>query len=145
MLCKDENSFVESESKINIFSILERNLRKKYSTSEGQPKILESSLSKETPENFSLKKKINLAVVCGLLSDYLDEIKDNVNKEILGKFLSNEEILNTNYFEELLISDKGRMIGYCNDYFSSDSTLVMKDFLESNFVIVRYYSFLKPK
>jgi len=134
-LCK-EKSISDLPYRGNVSSILVKSLYTKYSNSENQSKLLKSLLSKETLQS-PLKKNLAIVVICNWISDYLNETQENSNKDFLQNSLQKNEIFQINFFDEQLIPNKGKMINYCNEYFSADSTLVMKDFLESNFVIVR--------
>ena len=124
-----------------MFSILEKDLYLKYSNPENQQKLTEKLLLKEKS---GVKNNIKSVVFCQLISDYLNESEETPKKVFLQTYLKTPKVFKNDLFENLLISNKSKMINYCNEYFASDSTLVMKDFLESNFVIVIQILFIFP-
>jgi len=50
--------------------------------------------------------------------------------------IKKENILQTNLFQDLYIQDKESMLHYCNEFYSPDSTLLQRDFLQNDFVLV---------
>ncbi len=48
-----------------------------------------------------------------------------------------EKLIEAKLFSKLEIANKTKLLNFCNDYFSQDSSIVLKDFLERNYMMVK--------
>ena len=136
----DENFLVEPTIRENIFTILELNLFQKYLTNPSK----QSNLLKTVASTDPLKRNLIASIFSGLLSKVAlsqDFNIENLNPtsetpttmEIENK---KENTLQINLFQDLQLKDKELMLHYCNEFYSHDSTLLQRDFLQNDFVLV---------
>jgi hypothetical protein len=119
---KCQNSEVFSGS--NIISILQKEI---LSNNEHHKTLLQEI----TPVESSLSRILNVSTLSKLLVS-------KEQSESLISLLINNQLLKTNLFENIGLTKKDTLLDYCNEYYHIDSSVLMRDFLERNLLIVSH-------
>ena len=122
--CKDPEAFTGSSA----ISILQKDILNRSSTAEEQNNLLQGVRPVES-SSLSIQNTLNASVLCKLLIS-------QGQSEGLMTVLNNSQLLKTNLFENISLTKKETLLGYCNDYYQADSSILMRDFIDRNLLIV---------